>query len=706
MLKKSTASSRYSALQQSAYQLASCTDQLFQQIEQQATLSSVIDRIKSSLDIDNLFITTATELRQLLNADRVGLFRFSTESSAIKGGFVAEDVSTDYASSISTEGYDRYLGEQQAFYSTGQIQSVSNIYEAQLSAEHLRTLKMLQIYAHLVIPVLKGDSLWGLLYIHQCNSPRRWQLSELEFSQRIADHFAIALQQAEYTDQIQSNAIILAQAEAQKELLARQKSLVKITNRIRRSLDWSVICETATTEVRHLLKADRVAIYRFNPDWSGHFVFESVGEQWTPLASAEAQNSYVSANVSTCSVKQLSRTKNADTYLQTEQGGSFVQGEMFRTCSDTHSANFSDCYVETLDSYQARAYAIIAIYVDQKLWGLLAAYQNSGPRDWHEDEVQLLVQVAEQLGIALKQSEHVQTIQQQSDELQKMLEKLQQSQVQLIQNEKMASLGQLVSGIAHEINNPVNFIYANLSHVNSYTDELLALASVAKQQDFQAFQDKVEETDLSFITKDLPKTLASMKIGAERIRHIVLSLRNFSRLDEADTKAVDVHQGIDSTLLILGHRTKAHGHRAKIEIAKAYADIPLVECYPAQLNQVFMNLLTNAIDALEEAIDAGKLDAENPTESEQPTIWIKTQLNERSQVEIRIRDNGIGLDEGTSSKMFDHFFTTKDVGKGTGLGLSISKQIVEENHSGKLYAEPTTTRGVEFIICLPTKLSA
>lgn len=494
-------------------------------------------------------------------------------------------------------------------------------------------------------------------------------------------------------------------ADAQAQIIARQKALIQLTNRIRQSLDWTTICQTTTTDLRSLLAADRVAIYRFNEDWSGEFVFESAGSQWISLVEAQQTNDLIAKNVNDCSVRLLD-TYKADTHLQASAGGAFVAGEVFRSCSDIHKADFSDCYIEVLESYQARAYAIIAIYIENKLWGLLAAYQNDRPRDWQEEDINLLIQVAEQLGIALNQAEYVQTIQRQSVQLERSLNHLKQSQVQLVQSEKMASLGQLVAGIAHEINNPVNFIYANLSHVKSYAANLLSLASLYQQSDLSSAADiatlqaQAAEMDLDFILEDLPKTLSSMTIGAERIRQLVLSLRNFSRLDESETKTVDIHEGIDSTLLILGHRLKANSDHPEIEVIKNYGNLPAIPCYPARLNQVFMNLLANAIDALESSILAGKLSAEAGDAAENPKIWIDTCQGEEGGVEIRIRDNGIGIDEDQKAQVFDHFFTTKPVGKGTGLGLAISRQIVADNHGGTLrLGRPK--QGTEFVIGLP-----
>jgi two-component system, NtrC family, sensor kinase len=289
----------------------------------------------------------------------------------------------------------------------------------------------------------------------------------------------------------------------------------------------------------------------------------------------------------------------------------------------------------------------------------------------------------------------------QAQQLKQTLQDLQQTQAQLIQTEKMSSLGQMIAGVAHEINNPVNFIHANLSHVSTYSHNLLNLIDLYQQEyphPQAKIADLIEDSDLEFIGEDLPKILSSMKVGTNRIREIVLSLRNFSRLDESDLKPVNIHEGLDSTLLILQSAVKAKPNCEEIEIIKNYGDLPPVECYAGQLNQVFMNILTNSIYALQHPENQNY--KKNQTHSHSQII-ISTYIHKSDWVKISIKDNGPGIDDAVKTKVFDPFFTTKPVGTGTGLGLSISYQIVVEKHGGRLECISTVGEGTEFAIEIP-----
>jgi light-regulated signal transduction histidine kinase (bacteriophytochrome) len=518
---------------------------------------------------------------------------------------------------------------------------------------------------------------------------QQWKKQDIELAKEIGKHFASAIQQYELYHQVQAFNENLEKQVKRRTLelqnsSEQQQAVFGVISKIRDSLNTNTIFQITTKEVCQLIKADRVSVYCFDADWGGAFVgdFEATSPHWS--------------NESKIGINLVWN----DTYLQDTEGGRYRYNETFAV-DDIYKMGFTQCHIDNLEQYQITAFVLAPIFFGQKLWGLLSTYQHSGPRQWKPSEVNFLTQIAAQLGVALQQAELLTQTQQQAQELTQALHNLQQTQTQLIQTEKMSSLGQLVAGVAHEINNPVNFIYGNLSHVSEYAQDLLRMLEMYQQELPHPSVEILEEADridLEFLSEDLPKTLASMQVGVERIRQIVMSLRTFSRLDEAEMKAVNIHEGIDSTLMILQHRLKAKPEMAGIQLIKEYGDIPLVECYAGQMNQVFMNVLSNALDALEDYRGS-------QSKNHHGEIIISTSLGQiRDSVKsvvIRINDNGPGMPEEVRARICDPFFTTKPVGKGTGLGLSISYKIVADKHGGVFKCSSELGSGTEFWIEIP-----
>ncbi|MBD2729594.1 PAS domain S-box protein [Nostoc sp. FACHB-892] len=471
---------------------------------------------------------------------------------------------------------------------------------------------------------------------------------------------------------------------AREELLSRREALLlRLASQIRSSLNLDMILETAVNEIRSLLQIDRCYFLCYLPHPS----------QPSLTITYEARN----------------------LNLPTMLGSIPLQKSTFLTkvllsqepiCIDNINSNSHLDYdmQELLTEFGITSQLMLPVKSNSGEIGAIVCSHCSGDRIWTNSEINLLEAVCDQLAIAIDHAQlYTQSrsatlaAQTQATKLTETLHKLQQTQSQLIQNEKMSSLGQLVAGVAHEINNPVNFIHGNLTYANEYFQEMLTLLHLYQQHypNPQAeIQDFAEKIDLGFITDDLSKLLSSMNMGTNRIREIVLGLRNFSRHDEAEKKLVDIHEGIENTLLILHHRWKNNGIGLDISIVKEYGTLPLVDCYPGQLNQVFMNVLTNAIDALEESMS-------NLKTTDKPQIIIRTEILDNKFVVIRIADNGLGMEENVRKRLFDPFFTTKQVGKGTGLGLSISYQIVVEKHGGILNCLSEPGKGTEFWIEIP-----
>ncbi|MFN6476200.1 response regulator [Nostoc sp. DedQUE07] len=333
-------------------------------------------------------------------------------------------------------------------------------------------------------------------------------------------------------------------------------------------------------------------------------------------------------------------------------------------------------------------------------------------KPFHGAEV--VLRIENQINLRLLQVK----LQEQNFLLQQALDNLKASQVQQIQNEKMVALGQLVAGLAHEINNPISFIYGNLQYAGQYVEDLVKMIEVYQQEypkPTPKIQQIAKDIDLNFIIKDLQNLIGAMYRGSDRIQEIVLALQHFSRHDEAEMKGVNIHEDIENTLVMLQHRLRETANRPAIVVVKDYGNLPLVTCYASELNQVFMHLLNNAIDAIEEGVENGKWGAGNQfpdeamgneawgigNQSSPPQIWIHTEVTDLNAVKIAIADNGLGIEESLRSRLFDPFFTTKPVGKGSGLGLSISYQIIVQKHRGNISCNSSVGKGAEFAIEIP-----
>jgi signal transduction histidine kinase len=564
----------------------------------------------------------------------------------------------------------------------------------------------------MVLPLRHGGQLVGSLSLWRDRDCPAWALPQIALAQTLSQEIAQTIGQHQQISEVhQLNQTLSHRTAELAQLLTDQQLLSAVVTKIRESIELETIFYTTVKEIQQRFQADRVVVYRFNPDWSGEFIAEAVGTRWTPLKVAQFDPDQASlTSPDHCLVQSFPHApvSNPDRYLQNEPAQLHEHFRYVRAVTDIYERNFPQCYLEILEQYQCRAYVIAPIYQDGQLWGLLAIYQNSGPRSWAATETALIQQIAEQLGIAIQQAELLEHSRSQAAALGRTLHELSQTQAQMLHSEKMSSLGQLTAGLAHEINNPVTFIHSNISHLSHYFQDLLAVIALYQQQPIvdPEMADYLDTIDLGFLQNDVPKVLKSMESGTRRISGVMESLTHFTRLHEEGIKAIDLHQGIDSVIMILQHQCRPIADYDGIQIQRVYGDLPLVECDASLINQVLVNLISNAIESIKVNDRQRTPDHIAIHPSAIVITTARSHIGDQPTVLISIQDNGTGIPEPIQPRIFDPFFTTKDVGQGSGLGLSISHNIIVDTHQGAMRYRTAVGTGTTFEIELPIQSAA
>lgn len=662
-------------------------------------LHQITGRIHRTLREADIHQAIVQELCCALEGDCAGLILYNLDTKTVQVAAAYCRLKPEHAAALEAPvGLTLHWGidlERQTIEHCYDPWVVLDVQTAPLPEAERLLLQTAGLHSLLMVPIAEPSvGLLGMAYVGQIISCRLWTEAEQRLAKQAAEQMAIAL----------VNARRYREARRQAQ---RVQVLSHIAHRIRASLDIDTTINTALQELLELIGAD-LMIYGVPGEDSStalhitHRVQRSSSRRSVDFfADMEAPADYAGDHLHTYAELQ----RGIDLNVWGNDLQQLLESQDTVAIANTQASEIAELGRATFQQQQIGAVLMASVRCQQGQLGYLMAIRPE-PYSWQPDEQVAVEEVATQLAIAISHRQFYATTQQQAEAAQQQaetlaatLKQLHATQSQLIQREKLSSLGRMVAGITHEINNPANFIHGNIPYVSRYITDLLALIELY-QQHFPtvpaAVAAFIEQIELEFVRSDLPKVLTSMQNGVNRIRDTVLTLQNFSRLDEAERKTVDVHDGIESTLILLQHRLTPH-----IAVVRHYAPLPQIESYPGQLNQVFMNLIGNAIDAVHAvfASEAARIDSTRQ-------ITITTRLlphtdPQMARIQVRIRDSGPGIPPEYAERIFDPFFTTKPVGSGTGLGLSISHQIVVHKHQGSLWFESVPTGGTEFVLELP-----
>ncbi|MEM9217807.1 MAG: GAF domain-containing protein [Cyanobacteria bacterium P01_F01_bin.150] len=634
-------------------------------VQRKKVMSKIIAQVHSSLEVQTVLDTTVTELRAVLECDRVITYRLRSD---LTGKVIAESVDRPSRSVLHSEVHDPCVtAEWLEPYRQGKVRIVDDVYEQEMTVCHQDMLAGFGIRSKMMVPIIVEGEIWGLILASEQDFPRKWQAEEVELVRQLGVQVAIAVQQA------------LAYERAQLEIEERCKAEQQLQKNL-------AVTATKTgddffpTSAKLLAESLNVA----------HVLLtERLGDKLRTLA-------FLVDNVLQSSFEYPIAGTPCERVVQ--------MGEFY--CEDSIQQMFPDD--ADLVALGVESYLGVAMRDSQgEVVGHLCVMDRK-PFEYSERAKRLIRSFAARATAELerqKASDALKNLNQDLEakvaartaDLQTSYQKLKDTQLQLVQSEKMSSLGQLVAGVAHEINNPVSFIYGNLAPCSSYVNNLFHLISLYQKyypKPHEEITDFIDKVDIHYTFKDFPKLIQSMQTGATRIQTIVQSLRTFSYAQQDGYKAIDIHSNIDNTLVILQNRLNGRDGTPEIKLVKDYDNLPLVECCGGLLNQVFMNLLVNGIDAIEQR-------QQDEPPDYQGCLTVATKVVSPEKITITIRDNGFGMSPETQAKIFNPFFTTKPVGIGTGMGLSISYKIVTSDHQGQLSCSSTMGLGTEFTIELP-----